>query len=250
MLNDTQIPAPRVPLVEKDSVFASRPWFRFWSNLCEFVGLKNGVVPETSGGTGNVTYAAGDILYASAADTLTRLPAPGALNPSYLGTDGTNMPQWIQVSYGAFGDTTTQSTTANTPKAISINTTVYHRGIDQGTPSSRIVVTYAGLYAVNFSLQLSNPSTTAEDDVAVWVRINGADLAYTSSWITIAKQHGGVNGTGVLAVNIQYLFAANDYIELYWLSKTGTSQIQTIASSASPQYPASPGVILTMNQII
>lgn len=94
MLNETQLPASRVPVTESDAT-PTRAWFRFFSSLYNFVGLGNGVVPPTSGGTGNVTYAAGDILYAPTANTLARLPAPSVAIPSYLGTQTTNIPQWL-----------------------------------------------------------------------------------------------------------------------------------------------------------
>ena len=48
MLNDTQIPAPRVPIADKAT--PTREWFRFFSNLYDFIGLRDGVVPTTSGG--------------------------------------------------------------------------------------------------------------------------------------------------------------------------------------------------------
>lgn len=249
MLNDTQIPASRVPITEGEGL-PSRSWFRFFSSLYNFIGLGSGAVPTTSGGTGLTSYNAGDLLYAPTANTLANLHAPGAGNICYLGTDGTNMPQWIQVAYAEFSDSTTQTTTANTPKAITLNTTLYHNHVDLGTPTSRVVLQNTGLHNVQFSIQLANPSTTAEDDVAVWIKINGSNLSNSASWITIQKQHAGINGTAILALNLFYEFTANDYFELYWLSKTGTTQLQTIASSTSPSYPASPSIILTVNQII
>lgn len=249
MLNETQLPASRVPIAEGDAT-PTRAWFRFFSSLYNFVGLGSGVVPETSGGTGNVAYAAGDLLYAPTANTLARLAAPGIANPSYLGTDGTNMPQWIDVAYGAFYDSTTQTATANTPTAITLNATSYHNLIDIGTPTSRVVVTNAGTYNITFSVQFTNTSTTGEDDVLVWLKTSAGNIAYSASHLTINKRHGGVDGTALMTVDFYQQLAAGAYFELYWLSKSGLASISTIPSSASPSYPAAPGVILTVSQII
>ena len=61
---------------------------------------------ETSGGTGNDTYVAGDILYASAADTLSKLAKPSAT--AILIMDSAGVPAWKIPAYGGFSDTTTQ----------------------------------------------------------------------------------------------------------------------------------------------
>lgn len=249
MLNETQLPASRVPVTESDAT-PTRAWFRFFSSLYNFVGLGNGVVPETSGGTGNVTYAAGDILYAPTANTLARLAAPGIANPSFLGTDSTNMPQWIDVAYGSFADSGIQTAAANTPTAITYNTTNYHNLVDIGTPTSRVIVANVGTYNITFSVQFTNTSTTSEDDVIVWIKTAAGNIAYSASYLTINKKRGGIDGTALMTVNFYQQFAAGAYFELYWLSKNGVGSISTIPSSASPSYPAAPGVILTVSQII
>lgn len=246
MLNDTQFPSPRVAITE-DGQLTSRSWFRFFSNLFNFIGLSDGAVPVISGGTGIVSYDSGDLIYAPSANTLSRLAAPGAGNVCYLGTDGTNMPQWIQVAYGAFEDTTTQTATLNTATAITFNTITYDVSVSRGTPTSRIILANAGLYNIQFSIQLNN-TNTAVDDIVVWLKVNGSNVANTASWITVPSKHGSDNGSAILALNLFNQFNANDYFELFWLTKTGTSTIQTVASGAA--YPASPGAILTVNQII
>lgn len=245
MPNDTRIPSSREPIAETSGI-SSRPWYRFFSNLFEFLGLGQGVIPVTSGGTGNVIYVPGDLLYADSASTLKRLPA--APTPCYLGTDGTQMPQWIPVAYSAMGDTTTQSAAANTPTVVNIDTAVYARGISLA--SNKVTVEKAGLYTITTSVQLTNSNTTSDDDVVLWFRINGVDLPLSSSYATVVKSHGGTPGSAVLTVNIFYQFNDGDYLELAWLTKLGNAQIITYGASASPAYPASPGVILTIAQVV
>jgi hypothetical protein len=245
MLNDARLPASREPISEAGGI-TSRPWFRFFSTLYEFLGIGKGVIPATSGGTGHTSYTVGDLLYATSASTLSRLPA--APTPCYLGTDGNQMPQWIPVAYGALGDTTTQSATANMPTVVSINSSVYSRGVSLA--GNKLTVEKAGLYTITTSVQLSNSNTTNDDDVTLWFRINGSDLPLSASYTTVIKSHGGVPGSAVLTVNIFYQFNDGDYLELAWLTKLGHAQIITYAASTSPAYPAAPGVILTIAQVV
>ena len=244
MPNDTRLPASREPIAEAG--VTSRSWYRFFSNLFEFLGLGQGVIPATSGGTGHITYTAGDLLYATDSKTLERLPA--APTPCYLGTDGNQMPQWIPVAYAAMGDTTTQTIAANTPAVVNINTAVYSRGISLS--GNQVTIAKAGLYTVTTSVQLTNANTTTDDDVALWFRINGSDLPLSASQATVVKSHGGVPGSAVLTVNIFYQFNDGDYLELAWLTKAGNAQIITYGASTSPAYPAAPGVILTIAQVV
>jgi len=50
--NITQIPAPRVDLIEPNTGVISRQWFRYFNNINTLVGGGLGVIPVSSGGTG------------------------------------------------------------------------------------------------------------------------------------------------------------------------------------------------------
>jgi hypothetical protein len=156
---------------------------------------------------------------------------------------------FISLPYGAFYDTTTQTATANTPTAITFDSASVTRNTQIGTPTSRIEFTADGLTTVTFSIQLTNP-TASEDDVYVWLRKNGVDVTATSSVITVPKKHGGIDGAAILTVNFFETYAAGDYLELYWLTVSGSSQITTVPATTSPAKPASPGAVLTVSQII
>lgn len=244
MLNDTQIPAPRVAIADGGRA-PTREWFRFFSNLYDFIGLGTGAVPPTSGGTGVTSYATGDLLYASAPDVLTRLPVGG--NHCYLGTDATNTPQWVPVGYGSFYDTSSSSFTANTPTVIPIGTAALQRNVTLA--ANKITIAQTGTYTITTSVQLTNASAS-DDDFILWLRVNGANVASSASYVSVIKKHGADNGSAVLAVNFFYQFTANDYFELYGLSKLGYAQVNTYAASSSPAYPQSPGVILTVAQVV
>lgn len=245
MLEDTRIPAQRVAITDASARTPSREWFRFFSNLFDYVGLGQGAVPPVNGGTGLKSYATGDLLYAPAPNVLARLPVPG--EPCYLGTDATNMPQWIPVAYGSFANTNTQTAAAGTPTAITFDVTEHSRHIT--VSGSQITVAKTGLYNITFSFQLTN-NNASEDDAIVWLRVNGTNVPNTASHITVNKRHGSVDGNAVLTVNLYEQLTAGQYFELYGMSVLGYITLRTYPASTSPAYPASPAAILTVNQII
>jgi hypothetical protein len=207
-----------------------------------------GVLKEVNGGTNNSSYATGDLLYASAVNTLSKLPKPSVT--SFLIMDSAGAPSWKNPKYGAFFDTTAQAAAANTPTPITINSTTYSNGITIGSPTSRVVVNTAGLYDIQFSIQFVN-TDTSEDDVFVWFRINGNNLADSNSRASVPRKRGSTNGHLILALNLFYQFAANDYFELVWMTVGGTSSLETIpASGVAPIYPRSPSIILTVSNNI
>ncbi len=52
MANITQIPAPRVPVVDERTGLMTVQWFRYFNNINTIVGGGSGVTPTSSGGTG------------------------------------------------------------------------------------------------------------------------------------------------------------------------------------------------------
>lgn len=149
---------------------------------------------------------------------------------------------------GAFYDITSTAWTANTPSQVPIGSTSLFDGVT--VAASKIAFSTAGVYTITASFQLSNDNASNDDDMTIWLRVNGADVAYSSSRMTVPKRHAGIAGSALMTVNFLYEFAVGDYFELYGLSKLGYVQIVTYAASSSPAYPAAPGTILTVAQII
>lgn len=206
-----------------------------------------GVLNETHGGTNQSTYAAGDILYANGVNTLTKLAKPSA--SAYLVMNNSGVPSWKIPAYGAFYDTGTYTIAANTPTAISYSNTSYSNNVSIGTTTSHIDMATAGLYNLAFSIQFAN-ANAADDDVVVWIKVNGNNVADTASWISVPGKHAGVNGTAILTVNFFYQFTAGQYFELYWMNLAGNAFIQTLPASVTPSYPVSPAIVLTVSDNI
>lgn len=125
------------------------------------------------------------------------------------------------------------------------NNTDYSNGVAvDSSDLSKIVFTTPGIYNLQFSIQLLN-FTTSEDNVTVWFRLNGSDIANTASVEQVNSKHGGNPGAVIMTVNIYQQVAANDYIQLAWASDTGNTVIGTYPAGTSPVHPVSPAVIFT-----
>lgn len=194
MLNNTQIPSQRVPIVdEKEGPGPSRPWFRFFGNLYTFV-----------------------------------------FNPPHV--------QLIS--------TTNQTAAAVTATAITYSASVYADGFTFTAADSKVYATQSGTCQLGISIQLGNTDTANREDVAVWLRVNGADIANSATYTTVPVKHAGINGTSIISVTLLQELIAGDYFELYWHNTNGTASIVTYPVGVTPVHPQAPGVIVTALQVL
>lgn len=328
MLDLTQVPAPRVPLIDGNTGLVASEWFRFFNGLYSVVGANQNVIQPANGGTGlstlpaigqlligngtgyalntltpgagiSVTNAAGSITLANtgvlswsggstgltpATATTGAVTLSGLLNVATGGTGQstytngqllignttgntlgkatltagsgiaiTNGAASVTIAsdkaYGSFYDTTTQTAAALTATSITFNSTDLSYDVSIGSPTSRIVVARAGFYNIQFSAEISNPSA-AIDDVTIWIRQNGVDVANSAGIVGTPAKHGAVNGHTIIGWNYILQAAANDYFQLYWITDSGTTQILTYpASVVAPIHPQAPSMILTVQQV-
>lgn len=148
--------------------------------------------------------------------------------------------------YGAFQDSTDQ-TAASTTAAYSVtfNTTDYSHGISV-VSNSRITANSYGIYNVQFSFQFANTDTQIQD-VDIWFRKNGTDIANSNSRFSIPNSHGGVDGHLIASMNFWVELAANDYTEIMWRTSSTQVSIQQIPAQTSPTRPATPSAIVTVS---
>jgi hypothetical protein len=130
-INITQIPAPRVELIDPRTGLMSREWFRFFNNIYSIVGANLGIVQIPNGGTGLSSYPTnGQLLIGNTTGqkydlkTLTAglgiTITNGAGSITIAGTGGTVTSVSV-VSANGFAGTVATSTT--TP-AITLTTTI------------------------------------------------------------------------------------------------------------------------------
>ena len=152
----------------------------------------------------------------------------------------------LRLPYGAFQDSTTQ-TAANTTTAypITFNTTDFSNGVTM-VSGSRFTVTNAGLYNLQFSVQLNN-SVNATEDIDIWFRKNGTDIPASNSRFGLAPRKDASNPFHIIAgLNYFVDMQANDYVQLVWCTSNVGANIINYAVGTSPTRPSIPSVIATM----
>jgi len=149
--------------------------------------------------------------------------------------------------YGAFQDSTDQ-TAANTTTAyaVTFNTTDFANGVTIAS-GSRITVADAGIWNLQFSIQFTN-TTNLSQDVDVWFRVNGTNVANSNSRFGLApRKSAGDPFHLIMALNYFVSLNATNYVEIMWRpTDTGVS-IEQYPAGTSPTRPAVPSAIVTMS---
>ena len=155
--------------------------------------------------------------------------------------------KYLNAPYGAFQDGTDQ-TAANTTTAyaITFDTTDYSNGITLSN-SSRLNVSQGGMYNVQFSIQLKN-TTNDTQDVDVWFRKNGTDIAKSNSRFGLAPRKSAGDPSHIIAaLNYFVDLAESDYLQLMWRPSDVGVSIEHYPAGTSPTRPATPSVIATVS---
>ena len=155
--------------------------------------------------------------------------------------------KYLNLPYGAFQDSTDQ-TAANTTTAyaITFDTTDYSNGITLSN-SSRLNVSQAGIYNVQFSIQFKNTTNDSQDS-DVWFRKNGTDIAKSNSRFGLAPRKSAGDPSHIIAaLNYFVDLAESDYLQLMWRPSDVGVSIEQYPAGTSPTRPATPSVIATVS---
>lgn len=144
--------------------------------------------------------------------------------------------------YGAFYDTTTQSGTTNVSQAVQLGGTQHTNGVSV-VNGSRITVTNAGVYNLQFSTQLFRTGGGNLVTTYFWFRVNGVDVTNSNTAVSTNAN----NGYTVASWNYVDVYDANDYVELIWMADEANVQLQSVTNPAGT--PSIPSVILTLTQV-
>lgn len=155
--------------------------------------------------------------------------------------------KYVNNPYGAFQDSTDQvAANTTTAYAVTLDTTDFSNGVTLSN-SSRLNVSQAGIYDIQFSIQFKN-TTNDGQDVDVWFRKNGANIANSNSrFHVVARKSTGDPSHLIAAINFFVSLSANDYIEIMWRPSDVGVSIEHFAASSTPTRPAVPSVIATLS---
>lgn len=185
--------------------------------------------------------------------------APGALliDGELIKYTGKTPTTFTGITRGAFsttnvahtaGDAVTEALGVSSPtvaSALPFTATDASFGIElDPTNPSHIVCSTAGVYNFTFSAQFLN-FTSAEDNVTVWFKKDGADIPYSAGLVQVNAKHGSSPGASIVSWNLIVDMNAGDYIELYFSSNTGNTVCATFPAGTAPVHPISPSLILT-----
>jgi hypothetical protein len=110
--------------------------------------------------------------------------------------------------------------------------------------NTKVVYEFPGYYNIQFSAQLISFANTI-DNVTMWFRQNGVDIANSAGIISIPTIHAGIAGTAIVSWNLVIPINAGDYVQLMMSSNSGNTVAATYPPGVSPAHPASPSIILT-----
>ena len=155
--------------------------------------------------------------------------------------------KYINAPYGAFQDSTDQAAAnTTTAYAITFDTTDFSNGVTLSN-SSRLNVSQASIYNLQFSIQFAN-TTNDGQDVDVWFRKNGTDIANSNNRFHLTQRKSSGDPSHLIAaMNFFVSLAANDYVEIMWRPTSTSVSIEHFDASSSPTRPAVPSVIATLS---
>jgi hypothetical protein len=155
--------------------------------------------------------------------------------------------KFLNNPHGAFQDSTDQvAANTTTAYAITFNTTDFSNGVTIAS-GSRITVADSGIWNIQFSIQFTN-TTNASQDVDIWFRVNGTNVANSNSRFGFAPRKGvGDPYHTIAALNYFVSLNATDYVEIMWRPTDVGVTIEQYAAGTSPTRPAVPSVIATVS---
>jgi hypothetical protein len=152
---------------------------------------------------------------------------------------------YLRSPYGAFSDFTNQTATANTATLVALATTDFSNQVT--VTSSKITVQNAGIYNLQFSVQVQNLDN-APQDVFIWLKQNGVDIVGSTGKVGLpARKNPGDPFHDIKGWNYFLPMAANDYVQIYWSTTSANVSIATYAASGTPTKPSTASVVATMS---
>ena len=159
---------------------------------------------------------------------------------------GTTGGKYLAFPYGAFSSYTTQSTTANTATLLTLSNTDFANTVSLQT-GSKITVENAGIYNLQFSVQIQN-FDNAPQDAYIWLKQNGTDIVGSTGVLGLPARKSALDPFhDIKGWNYFLSMNAGDYVQIYWSPTIATVTIPTYAASGTPTKPSTASVVATLS---
>ena len=205
--------------------------------------IVNGMMNGKTNNTGTVTLATGNATTTTFYDERISVDSKIVLIPFSAAAFADAAP------YGSFSNNTDQTApSVGSTAVVAWDTTEEANGVYLSN-TSRLNVRNAGIYNVQYSLQLVNYANSAQF-ADVWFRINGTDVARSASRFDLsARKSEGDPSHLIGTVNVFLEMTANQYVEIAGsVSSTDVRLEHYDADGAIPR-PAIPAAIATLSYI-
>jgi hypothetical protein len=144
-------------------------------------------------------------------------------------------------AYGSFYDDTDQiALLPNTAYAMTFNSTDLTQGVSV-VSGNEITMGIDGIFNIQFSAQLHDTSG-GSSTVDIWLAKNGVAVPYTNTKMVLQA-----NSFQIAAWNFFVDAVTNDYYEIMWSTSDVDTRIEH--EDATVLHPATPSIILTVNQV-
>ena len=152
---------------------------------------------------------------------------------------------YVQFPYGAFSSYVTQTATVNTATQLTFSQTDFSNSVSLN--GSNITVANAGIYNLQFSVQVSSLDT-ATTDTYIWLRQNGADIPGSTGVIGLLARKGPSNPShDIKGWNYFLSMNANDNVQIWWATTSASVSIDFYAAGTAPTRPSTASVVATMS---
>jgi len=162
-------------------------------------------IGATKGGTGQTTYAAGDLLYASATNTLSKLTKPSTASYLKMASDGT--PSWDTL--GLDDITATGTVTTGTWNASVIGAAYGGTGIANNAANT---IAFTGNFSLGLTLSANTSLTLPSSGTVATIAGSQAFTNKTYNGLTVTSSTGTLTITNakVLSVSNTLTFTGTD----------------------------------------
>jgi len=205
--------------------------------------IVNNIMDGKTNNTGTVTLATGWATSTTITDARIGIDSVIITVPSSDAAENDAAP------YGCFTNNTDQlAPSVGSTAVVVYDTTEKASGVYLSN-DSRLYVRNYGVYNVQFSLQLVNNANSIEYADA-WFRINGVDVARSSSRFGLPVRKGAGNPSHVIGtVNTFLELQAGDYVEIAGTTSSSSVSLEHYPADTGIPSPAIPAVIATVQHI-
>jgi len=181
-------------------------------------------------------------IYFSQLDSMTPNRARSYRADNFYG-DGTG----VVTPKAQFTSSTSQTAASTTTAyAVSLDATLYADRVSL-VSGSRITFATAGVYNVEYNIQLKNTRTHTEY-ANIWLRNGVTDLPLTNKRYSIPREGQSAEpGHTIAAAKVMVTVAAGDYIEIMWAASNTAVSLEAIPVGTTPDVPTTPSAVVSVD---